>query len=360
MKFARRLTPLFLTAALSLTMVAARAQDSDTLTIFQEGQAALGDQDYALAADKFQQCVDANDDFGAAWFMLGYARHMNKQLDEAIEAHKRAAEFDDSQFKPIAIYNLGCAYALTGRRDEALAELQRAVDEGYNDSNQFREDSDLNSLHTSTEFAAMLARMDGQDEIAEQLEKAQGLLEEQDFASAVEIYREVLEADGENDFACYRLGFSLHGAGNLDEAITYHKKATDFPATKGIALYNWGCALSLKGDVDAAMEKLVEAVDHGFIRPDAYQYDPDLNNLRDKPEFEELVAKVQTLAEKHMAMRPAVESEDSADAESANKKEKAAEENKDEDEQKDDKNKKAEDKDDQGDDDDDGDGNLAA
>jgi hypothetical protein len=44
------------------------------------------------------------------------------RLEEAIEAHQKAATFDD--YHAIALYNLGCAYALTARSDSDLDSLR--------------------------------------------------------------------------------------------------------------------------------------------------------------------------------------------------------------------------------------------
>jgi C-terminal processing protease CtpA/Prc len=111
-----------------------------------------------------------------------------------------------------------------------------------------------------------------------------------------------VEDDKSNDFACYRLGYALHGAGKLDEAIEYHERATKFPATKGIGNYNWGCALSLQGKPDEAMEKLEAAVENGFLPLSAYENDPDLENVRSTEAFQELLTKVRKAVEGESAL----------------------------------------------------------
>ncbi len=290
---------LCLVAAATFLAPLTAAQNAEALPLFEEGQELIQSEEFAKAAEVFQKCVDADDKFGGAWFMLGYALHMDKKYDQAIVAHKRAIEFDDDQFKSTATYNLACALALTGETDDSLETLQKAVDAGYDDPQQMAGDSDLNSLHPTTRFAILFAKLNGDDDVAEKLAEAQNLVDEQAFDKAAEIYRGILDQHPKNDFACYRLGYSLHGAGKLDEAITYHEKAAKFPGTKGISLYNWGCALSLQGKVEAAFEKLNDAIENGFLRIDAYESDTDLNNLRDKPEFDELLTSVREKRSTH-------------------------------------------------------------
>jgi len=53
-------------------------------------------------------------------------------------------------------YNLGCSYALTGRKDEALAALSRAIDLGYEDYQWMSADGDLSSLREDPRFVSLL------------------------------------------------------------------------------------------------------------------------------------------------------------------------------------------------------------
>lgn len=308
--------------------------DDKTLEVFREGQELIQSGDFAEASKRFQECVKADKDFGEGWFMLGYATHMDGRLEEALKYHRKATEFD-GQFKPIAAYNIACAQALLGQPAEALDSLKRAVELGYDDVEQMNDDSDLYSLHTSTDYAQIVAQLRGKDAIAEKLSAAQDLINEQDFEKAAEIYQAIVEDDSDNDFARYRLGYALHGAGKLDEAIEHHQKATKFLATKGIANYNWGCALSLKGEKEAALEKLQAAVKAGFAPLNAFQDDPDLENLRDDESFKELVASLEEKSK--MKSKPEKASADSEEsAESADAEESAEEEESEENESSDD------------------------
>ena len=268
------------------------SQDVDSDEKLQAGQSLLQQQEYAKAAEQFQKCVDEDKEAGSAWFLLGYSLHMDGQYEKAIKAHKRAMEFDGESFQNIAVYNLACALALTGKPEESQAALEKAVAAGFEDAEKIYSDSDLYALHPTSGFAKLVAKLNGEEKLVEQLDAAQQAIGAEDFAKASEIYRSLAKDYPDNDFVCYRLGYSLHGAGKLDDAIEYHKKAAEFPGTKGIATYNWGCVLSLQGDKDAAIKKLTEAVKHGFVRLDAYENDPDLNNIREEAAFKELVDKV--------------------------------------------------------------------
>jgi Flp pilus assembly protein TadD len=86
-------------------------------------------------------------------FALAYCLHMAGDYEKAIEAHKKAATFD--QTRGIALYNLACAYALTGHTDEALKALEASREAGF-DIGAARSDSDLESLRDHPRFEALL------------------------------------------------------------------------------------------------------------------------------------------------------------------------------------------------------------
>lgn len=54
-------------------------------------------------------------------------------------------------------YNLGCSYALVGKRDKAFEALALAVDLGYDDYDWMKTDSDLNKLHDDPRFESLLS-----------------------------------------------------------------------------------------------------------------------------------------------------------------------------------------------------------
>ncbi len=278
--------------------VSAMAQvDDDLREKFQSAQELVEQEDFAEAARIFQEITESNEEFGPGWFFLGYALHMDGQLDEAMKAHVRAAEFAD--FEGIATYNLACAHALKGNRDTALETLQKAVDNGFDDIGQIEFDSDLYSLHNDFRFAKMLCELGGDEELAEKMSEAEALVGNQEFAEAAEIYRAVLEEDKRNAFATYRLGYCLHGAGDLEAALEMHTRATKFKGVAPVATYNIACVHSLQGNTAEALDFLEKAVELGMTRLDAFEEDPDLENLREEDRFKELVAKVREMHEHH-------------------------------------------------------------
>jgi hypothetical protein len=61
-------------------------------------------------------------------------------------------------FDAAARYNLACALAEQGKKDEALAELAKSVDLGFRDAKHIEDDKDLVSLHPDPRYAAAVKK----------------------------------------------------------------------------------------------------------------------------------------------------------------------------------------------------------
>lgn len=263
---------------------------------FNEGQMLLQEEQVADAVELYRGITESNEDVKLGWFFLGYALHMNGELDEALKIHEKVAAFEDFEpFSNIATYNVACVHALQHNSDGAIAALQKAIDKGFDRIDQLRNDEDLYSLHTDVRFAGIMANLSGKTEMVGQLDKAEDLIGNGDFAGAAEIYKALLENDKRNDFVTYRLGYTLHGAGDLEAALEMHTKAARLVAVAPLANYNIACVHSLKDDKDQALTFLEKAVDLGFVRLDAYHNDPDLENVRSDERFKALVSKIEEM-----------------------------------------------------------------
>ena len=75
--------------------------------------------------------------------------------------HEKALELDLRLSKlrpedPIVYYNLGCSFALVGKREEALQALKRSIQLGYDEFEHMKKDSDLKDLRDDPRFQALL------------------------------------------------------------------------------------------------------------------------------------------------------------------------------------------------------------
>ena len=133
---------------------------------------------------------------------------------------------------------------------------------------------------------------DSQDEkIAKLMSVARRDLSRENWEGAAENFAKVVKLDPKNGLAWQLHGYALHADGELDSAIKSHKKAVEFgeDRVRSIALYNLGCAYSLKKDQKKAMDYLDKAIDSGFVDENYFETDTDLDNLRDEERFKKML-----------------------------------------------------------------------
>src|SRR5262249_32653720 len=104
---------------------------------------------------KAQTAATPND--ANAWEQLGIAYHSTGRSAEAIAPMTKALELGYAPV--IARYNLACAYAKSGNRQQAIATLQEIVKLGAGAGLPIATDSDLDSLREEQGFKSMLATL---------------------------------------------------------------------------------------------------------------------------------------------------------------------------------------------------------
>ena len=122
--------------------------------------------------------------------------------------------------------------------------------------------------------------------------EANAAVQKKDFATAAAAFKKLTDANPKDAQAWHMLGYSLHIAGKLDEALAAHREAAKFPATAGPATYNIACVYAMKHQSDDAFAWLDKAVAAGFDDVDLLRTDGDLASLREDPRFAKLVAAV--------------------------------------------------------------------
>ncbi len=77
--------------------------------------------------------------------------------------------------------------------------------------------------------------------------------------------------------------------GELDAAIECYRKAAEIKPTSYLPWYNMACAYALKGEVEKGLESLHKAVTLNPACQQQAREDPELNGLRNHPQFERLI-----------------------------------------------------------------------
>ncbi len=129
------------------------------------------------------------------------------------------------------------------------------------------------------------------DADAQSPEEANRAFEEGDFARAVELYRAAIAETPEDARLYFNLGNALSKAGNPDEAEEAYRQfqtRTELAEEQAMADYNLGTAMSERGDLEAAVSHLRNALKRNPGDEDAkVNYEMALRQLQEQQEQEQ-------------------------------------------------------------------------
>jgi tetratricopeptide (TPR) repeat protein len=131
------------------------AQSQEDLST--KAQAHYLAQEWAEAAAAYQRLVQENPNDAIAWHRLGTSRIYLRQLPEAIKSLEQAIKVGGGV--ALDFYNLACAFALSAEKEKALDNLEKALNAGFTDRQQYETDSDLDSLRETERFKELLKRI---------------------------------------------------------------------------------------------------------------------------------------------------------------------------------------------------------
>jgi ketosteroid isomerase-like protein len=114
-------------------------------------------QQWAEAAAAYQRLVKENPNDPVAWHRLGTSQIYLRQLPEAIKSLEQAIKVGGGT--ALDFYNLACAFALSAQKDQALDNLEKAINAGFTDRQQYENDSDLDSLRETERFKELLKKL---------------------------------------------------------------------------------------------------------------------------------------------------------------------------------------------------------
>lgn len=96
-----------------------------------------------------------------------------KKFEEASEVCRKMIAIIPRAAEPH--YNLACAYARLGKKDEALSALEKAVELGFEDATHIEKDDDLASLREEAKFTGVIAKAKAKETQAEKGEEIAGV-----------------------------------------------------------------------------------------------------------------------------------------------------------------------------------------
>ena len=92
-----------------------------------------------------------------ALVLLGDAYTRNGEYKKGLEMDLRLTRLRPEN-KHVR-YNLACSYALTGEKDKAILNLNKAIELGYRDVEQMRQDKDLEPIKSDPRFQSLIKKL---------------------------------------------------------------------------------------------------------------------------------------------------------------------------------------------------------
>lgn len=111
-------------------------------------------RDWHGVAGAYRRWLGTHKGDGVASYRLGTALHMLGQHAEAAQALERAVRMGEQ--RPPVLYNLACARARAGELPGAMAALEGAVREGFDDAEGMARDPDLAPLRGQERFQRLV------------------------------------------------------------------------------------------------------------------------------------------------------------------------------------------------------------
>jgi len=198
-----------------------------------------------------------------AYSALGLCYFNKGSLEEALEASRKAIELDPSDYA--AHWILGRIFYLTDRETEAIEQYKKVVE--------------LNPEFFSVYNDLLLSyqRLGDKENYLKTLE------------TALEVYPRYLLEHPNDGRAHIHFAVRLAEAGRFDEAKKQAEEAIELNPTDPLMLYNAACFYARMGETALAIRRLKDSVAAGYELYEWIKRDPDLDSIRDEPEYLKLM-----------------------------------------------------------------------
>jgi serine/threonine protein kinase/Flp pilus assembly protein TadD len=198
-----------------------------------------------------------------AYASLGLAYLHKKSIEEAVTATQKAIDLDPGNF--LGYWILGRTYHMTDRDNEAVA--------------MFKKVTELNP-----DFYAAYSDLQIVYERLGDKEKFQEAIQ-----AGLQVYPRYLSAHPDDARAHMFYGANLAQSGRNEEGKVEAAKAIELSPGDPVMMYNAACFYALMGEKHLAIDSLKNSIAAGNENYEWLKRDPDLDSIRNEPEYLELI-----------------------------------------------------------------------
>jgi len=231
-------------------------------------------------AARYERLVARAPESGEGYFDIGRELLRVDRYDLAAQAFQTSA--DKGYRVGTSLYNQACALSLDGKKDAAIASLQKSLDAGFDQPDIYAHDDDLDNVRSDPRFRTIVKDADelSLPGYSRGPWGSTSRSERKKWREAAQRFQAYAEKHPQVGRAWYNLGFALLAGDRADEAAAPFQKALDLGYRKPATMYNLACTYARLDQKDAAFDWLFKALDAGFDEAWTMRFDDDLDNLR--------------------------------------------------------------------------------
>jgi TolB-like protein/cytochrome c-type biogenesis protein CcmH/NrfG/predicted Ser/Thr protein kinase len=258
-----------------------------------------------LALRMFARAIELDTGFALAWagtadcraFLYAHAGHHEEQLEEALEASRRALELDPSSAAVRAsravVLSFGDHPEAADEAFEAALRLDPNLFEAtYYYARHCFAQGHFEKAVALYERAAELRPEDYQTPLL-MAQVYDDLHRPEDAAAArrrgIRLAEDHLELNPDDNRALYMGANGLVALGERERGLEWARRARELDPEDSMMLYNLACIYSLAGEVESAIECLETCLHHGFSHRDWIEHDSNLDAARHHPRYRPLL-----------------------------------------------------------------------
>lgn len=277
-----------------------------------EGADAFYAENFTDAIEHFSTAIDIDPSFPEVYILRGMSYHGLDEYELAIIDYDMAIAMDPGiaivyaqrafAFHSLSEFGLAitdCSTAITLDPELTVAYLQRA--------SAYKELGELEHAVSDYDMAVSLDAESAELYVLRAMVNYELGLNELvtfDLSTAIEL-------DPGNAVAYRSRGWIQHAQGEYYGAIADYRRALELIPTDYNTQYNLACTYALLGDASSAIEALEVAVSLGYSNLDWMEEDPDFDQVREQPVFQEGMDRIREVLIR-TGLRPATPSDRTA------------------------------------------------